>query len=181
MSASTICAARPTGAPSMSRTSEPPCRDGRSLRADVLRFLSRQARPGSWTWFAGAAPDPGLAPPGDRPDLVIEVAGRVVYVEIRAPHLGPLPAARRAWQAAARCRGAAVATVRSVPDVERLLAGLGVGLRKPRILASELVGQAKGRSLKHGKIETRADPPFSGPHGGGPGAADAPDGGPAAP
>jgi len=126
-----------------------------SLRDDVLRFLAFQTRPAVWTWFRAASSAPGIAPAGDRPDLVIEVAGRVVYVEIRAPHQGPLPAARRAWQAAARYRGAAIATVRSVPDVENLLAGLGVRLRKPKFLAAELADTRRGRKVEHGKIETR--------------------------
>lgn len=165
----------------MSRTFETHDPEGSSLRADVLRFLSCQARPAAWTWFAGAARNGGPAPPHDCPDLVIEVAGRVVYVEIRAPDQGPLPAARRAWQAAARCRGAAVATVRSVPDVERLLAGLGIPLRKPKLLAADLGRHVKERTVEHGKIETRADQEPVGRHGRAPRAPDAPDGGAAAP
>ena len=132
-----ICIAGQVRDVSMSATSERARAAGCSLRADVLRFLTFQARPAVWTWYVASLSAPGLAPSHDRPDLVIEVAGRVVYVEIRASHLGPLPAPRRAWQLAARHRGAAIATVRSVPDVEHLLAGLGVRLRKPKFLASE--------------------------------------------
>lgn len=165
----------------MSPTCERPRADRGSLRADVLRFLAVQARPAVWTWFRASSSAPGIAPAGDRPDLVIEVAGRVVYVEIRAPHQGPLPAARRAWQAAARCRGAAFATVRSVPDVEQLLAGLGVRLRKPKFLAAELVETRRGRKVEHGKIETRTGQKIPPRRRRARGAPDPPDCGPAAP
>lgn len=165
----------------MSPTSERRRAEGRALRSDVMRLLAHQARPGLWTWFAAAPAAPWPAPPADRPDLVIEVGGRVVYVEIRAPHMGPLPAARRAWQAAARVRGAAVATVRSVPDLERLLAGLGVPLRKPTRLAAELASGGEGRKVTHGEDQTGAHQKAAGPGGSRPGAADAANRGPAAP
>lgn len=164
----------------MSSISERRRAAGRSLRADVLRFLAFQARPAVWAWFAATLPAPGVAPSGDRPDLVIEVGGRVVYVEIRASHLGPLPASRRVWQAAARYRGASIATVRSVPDVERLLLGLGVRLRKPKFLASELSRHEKGRKAEHGEIKTRTGQGTARRRAQNPGAPDAADRGPAA-
>jgi len=153
---------------------------GETLRTDVLRFLAGHARPGAWTWFAAAPPSPGFAVPADRPDIVIEVGGRVVYVEIRAPHLGPLPRSRRAWLAAARCRGAATATVRSVPDIERLLAGLGVRLRRPGRLGRELAAGRTDRREKDGEIETGTDPEIAARGRAAAGAADAVDGRPAA-
>lgn len=121
------------------------------LRAALLRFLAVNERPDEWTFF-----QPGRGPVGMRtaspgPDIVIETAGRVAYVEVMRQDGGPLPGPRRLHQRLARRRGAAVFVVRSVPELERAMGSLGIALRPHGRLARDLRCPAlKGKDADHG-------------------------------
>jgi hypothetical protein len=63
------------------------------------------------------------------PDIVLDVAGRIVYVDIKGQGGGGLGADRQGRQVLARRRGADCFVVRSVPDMENVLRGLGIQLK----------------------------------------------------
>ena len=100
-----------------------------ALRRLVIEFLALNERPGCWTFFhASALGDPALGRPAP-PDIVLDVGGRIAYVEVRRQGDGPLSSANAAGLSRARSRGAACFVIRSLPDMERALRSLGVHLR----------------------------------------------------
>lgn len=112
-------------------------REDSSLRRLVVDFLAHNEQPGRWTFFAATslvAPRPGRPP---TPDLVIDVGGRIAYVEVRRQGGGPLPPGRAAGLAVAHGRGAACFVVRSLPDMECALRRLGIELRPQRLLPED--------------------------------------------
>ena len=103
--------------------------DDSILRQTILAFLALNEQPARWTFFRAASePEQTPARRFSRPDIVLEVGGRIAYVEVRRQGGGPLAPARAAALALARCRGAACFVVRSLPDMERVLRALGVRL-----------------------------------------------------
>jgi len=103
--------------------------DDARLRGLVVDFLALNEEPGRWTFFRAVSlmePVIGRPPP---PDIVLDVGGRIAYVEVRRQGGGPLPPGRAAGLALARGRGAACFVVRSLPDMERTLRTLGIQLR----------------------------------------------------
>lgn len=117
--------------------------DDARLRGLVVDFLALNEQPGHWT-FVGAAPltEPMIGRPLP-PDIVLDVGGRIAYVEIRRQGGGPLPPGRAAGLELARSRAAACFVVRSLPDMERALRTLGIQLR------------AGGRLLDDNSTESR--------------------------
>jgi hypothetical protein len=108
-----------------------------ALREQVLGFLAANERPGSWTYFRAGGPEDPRRPQSFVPDIVLDVGGRIAYVEVRRQGSGPLPSNRSTGLALARCRGAACFIVRSLPEMERVLRRLGVPLRpRGRMAAS---------------------------------------------
>lgn len=109
------------------------------LRAMVLDFLALNENPAHWTFYRGIA----VGNDGHGPDIVLDVGGRIAYVDVQRQGGGKLGRIRKAAQMLARRRGAACFTVRSVPDMEQVLRELGVRLR-PR-----------GRMMREQNINTR--------------------------
>ena len=103
--------------------------DDARLRALVLDFLALNEQPGRWTFFGAASLATPMIGRPLPPDIVLDVGGRIAYVEIRRQGGGPLPPGRAAGLALARGRGAACFVVRSLPDMERALRTLGIQLR----------------------------------------------------
>ena len=102
---------------------------GSGLRRLVIEFLALNERPGCWTFFhAAALGDPARGRPTP-PDIVLDVGGRVAYVEVRRQGDGPLSSAQAAGLTLAHPPRAACFVVRSLPDMERALRALGVHLR----------------------------------------------------
>lgn len=119
-----------------------------SLRRLIIDFLTLNERPKAWTFFhAAALADPVHGHPAP-PDIVLDVGGRIAYVEVHRQGAGPLASPRSAALAVARRRGAACFVVRSLPDMERALRSLGVHLRPGgRLLdAAQLSGRGDGEA-----------------------------------
>ena len=107
------------------------------LRAMVLDFLAPNERPAHWTFYRGIA---------DGPDIVLDVGGRIAYVDVQRQGGGKLGRIRTAAQMLARRRGAACFTVRSVPDMEQVLRELGVQLKpRGRMMTEQNINKGDGR------------------------------------
>ena len=77
---------------------------------------------------------------------MLDVGGRVAYVDVQRQGGGGLGRIRKAAQTLARRRGAACFTVRSVPDMEQVLRELGVRLRpKGRMIREQNINKGDGR------------------------------------
>jgi len=63
------------------------------------------------------------------PGIVLEVGGRTIYVDILSQGGGALGIDRQGRQVLARRRDAPCYVVRSVPDIEQVLRGLGIQLK----------------------------------------------------
>ena len=112
------------------------------LRAMVLDFLALNENPAHWTFYRGIAVGNHL----HGPDIMLDVGGRIAYVEVQRQGGGGLGRIRRAAQILARRRGAACFTVRSVPDMEKVLRGLGVQLKpKGRMMIEQNINKRDGR------------------------------------
>lgn len=128
--------------PMAAGAARPPWRQitGRTeLRAMVLDFLALNENPAHWTFHRGGAVGNHLL----GPDIMLDVGGRIAYVDVQRQGGGGLGRRRKAAQMLARRRGAACFTVRSVPDMEQVLRELGVQLRP------------KGRMMKEQNINKR--------------------------
>ncbi len=95
------------------------------LRSMVLEFLTNNENPVQWTFYRGVASG------DDRrgADIILDVGGRIAYVDVSRQGGGGLGKERKAGQKLASRRGAACFTVRSVPDMELVLRDLGVALK----------------------------------------------------
>lgn len=111
------------------------------LRAMVLDFLALNETPARWTFYRGIA----VGDHGHGPDIMLDVGGRIAYVEVQRQGGGGLGRIRKAAQMLARRRGAACFTVRSVPDMEQVLRELGVQLRpKGRMMREQNINKRDG-------------------------------------
>ena len=129
----TAGAARPPWRQTIGRT---------ELRAMMLDFLALNENPAHWTFYCGIA----VGNDGYGPDIMLDVGGRIAYVDVQRQGGGGLGRLRKAAQVLARRRGAACFTVRSVPDMERVLRELGVQLKpKGRMISEQNINMRDGR------------------------------------
>lgn len=96
-----------------------------ALRTMVLDFLALNENPTRWTFYRGL----GGIGDGRDPDIILDVRGRIAYIDVQRQGGGGLARVRKAQQVLACRRGALCFTVRSVPDMENVLHGLGVALK----------------------------------------------------
>ncbi len=131
--------------PMAAGAARPPWRQttGRTeLRAMVLDFLALNENPAHWTFYRGVA----VGNHFHGPDIMLDVGGRIAYVDVQRQGGGGLGRIRKAAQMLARRRGAACFTVRSVPDMEQVLRELGVQLRpKGRMMREQNINMRDGR------------------------------------
>ncbi len=110
------------------------------LRTMVLEFLANNENPTRWTFYRGVASG------DDRrgADIILDVGGRIAYVDVSRQGGGGLGKERKAGQVLASRRGAACFIVRSVPDMERVLRDLGVALKPKGRMFTEQNINTKG-------------------------------------